>query len=97
MSAACAVRVRGPAVNNFGSVGPISSGNAASRLKPPSSRPHSAAATMHAAMAPADEPPMFTNLRVRASSHAASGYTTPLVMPPFITRSHSCATSALSG
>ena len=50
ISAAWAVGVCGPAVNNFGSVGPISSGSAASRLNPPVSRPHSAAATMHAAI-----------------------------------------------
>ena len=97
ISAAWAVGVCGPAVNNFGSVGPIWSGSAASRLNPPVSRPHSAVATMHAAIAPADDPPMFTNLWVRASSHAANGYTTPLVIPPFMTRSHSSGTSALSG
>src|ERR1700681_2308767 len=61
----------------------------ASVSKPPHSRPYSAAATNAAAIAPAEEPPTLRNRYRRARCVAARGYTTPLVMPPFITMSHS--------
>ena len=54
VGAAWAVREWGPGVNRLPSFGPTSSGMAARRLKPPVSRPYSAAATMQAASAPAD-------------------------------------------
>jgi hypothetical protein len=38
-------------------------------------------------MAPAEAPPTFLKRYVWAISHTASGYTTPLVIPPFITMS----------
>ena len=66
---------------------PIHSGSAASFWKPPRSRPYSAAAAPAAAIAPAEVPPTFAKRYVRASSQSACGYTTPLVMPPFITTS----------
>ncbi|KAG0731029.1 hypothetical protein G6F23_015712 [Rhizopus arrhizus] len=38
-------------------------------------------------MAPAEGPPMLLNRYSRASASTALGYTMPLVMPPFMTRS----------
>jgi hypothetical protein len=41
-------------------------------------------------MAPAEAPPMLRNRYDRAISHTANGYTTPLVIPPFMTMSQHC-------
>jgi hypothetical protein len=49
--------------------------------------PSAAAAATAAAIAPAEVPPMFLKRYSRASDSTALGYTIPLVMPPFMTRS----------
>jgi hypothetical protein len=74
------------------SLAPSSSGRRLSSANPASlpdvCRRCSAAAHAAAAMAPADVPPMFLKRYLFDSSAISLGYTTPLVMPPFITRSH---------
>src|SRR5215213_5320772 len=76
----------------------ISSGIVAMRSYPPVARPNSAAAVIAAASAPADVPPILFSRYFLASSTTASGYTTPLVIPPFITTSQNCLSpSSLEG
>jgi hypothetical protein len=55
---------------------------------PCSRRLYSQAAAITAAIAPADAPPTLRKTYFSLRRLIAAGYTTPLVIPPFMTRSH---------
>ena len=78
---------------------PSAWGRLATSSKPPlpCCLPYSAAAVTAAAIAPAEVPPMFLKEYVFDNSTTAAGYTTPLVMPPFITMSQYLDGEELTG